>query len=45
MRFPSITGKVKAQKPEDWFWHLVLAGVICDFLYLGWLTLTLLQTK
>jgi len=45
MRLPSIGAKVKAHKPEDWFWRLVFAGVVCDFLYLGWLALTSLRMK
>jgi len=30
---------------EEWFWRLVFVGVVCDFLYLGWLALKLLRAK
>jgi len=41
----SIRAAAKTQRAEDWFWRLVFAGVVCDFLYLGWLALRLLRAK
>ncbi len=35
----------KTQRAEEWFWRLVFVGVVCDFLYLGWLALKLLRAK
>jgi len=36
----------KAQRTtKEWFWRAVLVGVICDFLYLGWLLLGSLRAQ
>jgi hypothetical protein len=40
-----IRAATKTQRVEDWFWRLVLVGVVCDFLYLGWLAVRLLWAK
>jgi hypothetical protein len=42
MRFPNIRA-VSREQVEEWFWRLVFLGVVCDFLYLGWLLLRTLQ--
>ena len=36
MRLPYL-GAVNREQVEEWVWRLVLVGVVCDFLYLGWL--------
>ena len=41
----SIRAAAKTQRAEEWFWRLVFVGVVCDFLYLGWLALRLLRAK
>jgi hypothetical protein len=41
-----IKAESKAQRAtKEWFWRAVMAGVICDFLYLGWLLLRSLQAQ
>jgi len=45
MNLSSIRAAAKTQRAEEWFWRVVLAGVVADFLYLGWLALRLLRTK
>jgi len=45
MNLSSIRAAAKTQRAEEWFWRLVLVGVVCDFLYLGWLVLRLLRAK
>lgn len=45
MRLSSIRAAAKTRRAEDWFWRLVFAGVVFDFLYLGWLALRLLRAK
>src|SRR5437879_8897573 len=45
MNFSSIRAAAKTQRAEEWFWRVVFVGVVCDFLYLGWLALTSLRTK
>ena len=42
MRFPSIP-VVRREQAQEWFWRLVFVGVVCDFLYLGWLAVRSLQ--
>jgi len=43
MRLPPIRVALKASSLEEWFWRLVFAGVVCDFLYLGWFIVTSLR--
>ena len=42
MRFPSIRA-VRREQAEEWFWRVVFLGVVCDFLYLGWLAIRSLR--
>ena len=43
MTLSSIRAAAKTQRAEDWFWRVVLFGVVCDFLYLGWLAARLVR--
>ena len=45
MNFSSIRAAAKTHRVEEWFWRVVFVGVVCDFLYLGWLALRLLRAK
>src|SRR5438128_12548741 len=45
MRFSSIRATAKTRRAEEWFWRVVFAGVVFDFLYLGWLALRLLRAE
>ncbi len=45
MRLSPIRVALKTFSLEEWFWRLVFVGVVCDFLYLGWLALKLLRAK
>jgi uncharacterized membrane protein len=45
MNSSSVRAATTTERVEDWFWRFVAVGVICDFLYLGWLALRLLRAK
>src|SRR3989442_3087828 len=45
MRVSSIIATAKTRRAQEWFWRVVFAGVVFDFLYLGWLALRLLRAK
>ena len=45
MRFSSIRATAKTRRAEEWFWRVVFAGVVFDFLYLGWLAVRLLRAE
>jgi hypothetical protein len=45
MTLSSIRAAAKTQRAEEWLWRVVLAGVVADFLYLGWLAVRLLWAK